>query len=186
MQNFVNKHKGQSFIVCGTGESSMTIDPLRCDMDGIIYIGVNDFGKIFNPDYLVCIDSHVSFTPDRWRHIENTQAQAVFSHLNLPIKDKSKLVKIDYTVRNVYDLASPDRLHKSYLSPYVAVNIAYWMGASEIYMIGVDLVNHPLKNRLTQINKDFFNLEKSLRSKGVQLYNASSISKINTVPFKSL
>lgn len=185
MQKFVDKHIGRRFVVCGTGPSIDAWDwPI--DNSGDVIIGVNDFGKYFDPDYLVCIDSHNSFNSERWEYIYNTQADSVFSHLNLPIKDKEKLVKIDFSNRNVYDLASPNKLHKSYLSPYVAVNIAYWMGAREIYMIGVDIVNHPLKSRITQINKDFFNLGNSLRSKGVQLYNASSISKINTVPFKPL
>lgn len=185
MQRFLNQHIGKRFIVCGTGPSIDTWDWPTDNSDQVI-IGVNDFGKYFDPDYLVCIDSHNAFTSSRWEYIYNTQADYVFSHLKLPIRDTGKLVKIDFSNRNVYDLASPNKLHKSYLSPYVAVNIAYWMGASEIYMIGVDLVNHPLKNRITQINKDFFNLGQSLRSKGVQLYNASSISLINTVPFKSL
>lgn len=187
MQRFLNKHIGQRFIVCGLGESLQDyINVPRFDHNDV-FIGVNDIDRhLWAVDYLVCIDSKNSFTPGRWQHIEKTRSKNVFSHLNLPIQDKSKLVKIDYSNRNVYDLASPNKLHKSYLSPYVAVNIAYWMGASEIYMIGVDLVNHPLKNRITQINKDFFNLGQSLRSKGVQLYNASSISLINTVPFKSL
>lgn len=185
MQRFVNKHIGQRFIVCGLGESLREYNYTNFT-DEDVFIGVNDICREWQIDYLVCIDSNNSFNSDRWRYIENNHAEAVFSHIDLPIKDKEKLVKIDFSNRNVYDLASPNKLHKSYLSPYVAVNIAYWMGASEIYMIGVDLVTHPLKSRLTQINKDFFNLGNSLRSKGVQLYNASSISKINTVPFKPL
>lgn len=184
MQKFVDKHIGQRFVVCGTGNSIQTYkdNPNKED----VVIGVNDIEFHLVPDYLVCIDSHNSFVPARWSCIKETKAKAVFSHIDLPIKDKEKLVKLDFSNRNVYDLASPNKLHKSYLSPYVAVNIAYWMGAREIYMIGVDIVNHPLKSKLTQINRDFFNLGNSLRSKGVQLYNASSISKINTVPFKSL
>jgi hypothetical protein len=180
--HFVNKHIGQRFIVCGTGVSIK--DFKRSESD--VVIGVNDIEFHVQPDYLVCIDSAKTFVPARWACIKETKAKAVFSHLNLPINDRSKLVKIDFSLRNVYDLASPNKLHKSYLSPYVAVNIAYWMGASEIYLIGVDLVNHPLKSKLTQINKDFKHLHAELQKKGVQLYNASSISKINTVPFKSL
>jgi hypothetical protein len=181
IQNYLNKHKGEVIVVAGCGPS---ID--QCYSPGLITIGVNDIERTVMADYLVCIDSKNSFPPHRWQYIEETNAWAVFSHLDLPIKNKSALCKVDFAPRNTYHLEDPNRINKSYLSPYVAVNIAYWMGASEIYMIGVDLVNHPLKARLKQINNDFKQLHKSLQHKGVQLYNASSISKIDTIPFKPL
>lgn len=179
-KDFIGIHKGATIVVCGLGES---INSFKGKEDEYLTIGVNDIGRHFEPSYLVCIDSHRTFGEERYNYIKNTKASNVFSHINLPLDNPEKLVKIGYSEKTDYSLSNPNKLHNNYISPFVAVNIAYWMGASKIIVIGMDLNTHAAKSRIDKINLAFKHLHKSMANKGVNVYNASKNSLVRTLPF---
>src|SRR5215813_1361442 len=76
--NFRNLHAGQSIYVCGLGPSIRGFHPRDA-----ISIGVNDICRYFTPQYLVCVNSHTSFSPERWEYIKYAGAAYIFTDRNL-------------------------------------------------------------------------------------------------------
>ena len=74
-----NPHVGETIIVCGCGPSLHELSaPSR-----FITIGVNDVGRLFDPTYLVVVNPRSQFKGDRFRYVEQSKAQALFTQLNL-------------------------------------------------------------------------------------------------------
>src|SRR6476660_6749716 len=74
LADFHNIHAGSMIVVCGCGESLNELtEPER-----FITIGVNDVGRRFTPNYLVVVNPRNQFTGDRFRHVENSQAEYIF------------------------------------------------------------------------------------------------------------
>ena len=48
-------------------------------------IGVNDVGRLFDPDYLVVINPRSQFSGDRFKYVEASHSQAIFTQLDLGI-----------------------------------------------------------------------------------------------------
>jgi hypothetical protein len=55
LEQFHNRHAGQSVLVCGCGESLSLVD----DAAGVVTIGVNDVGRHLTPTYLVIDDAAI-------------------------------------------------------------------------------------------------------------------------------
>ena len=72
LATFRDVHQGQPIVVCGCGESLNLLEhPER-----YITIGVNDVGRLFDPTYLVVVNPRTQFKNDRFRYVEQSNAQA--------------------------------------------------------------------------------------------------------------
>ena len=152
---FRDYHKGETIIVCGCGESLNELtDPGR-----FITIGVNDVGRLFDPTYLVVLNPKHQFKNDRFRYVESSRARAVFSQLRLGINHPN-FVQFKLGQRGGTEITIQNVLPYTQNSPYVAVCLAAFMGASKIGLLGVDFDQyhffaktgkHPLTNTIAKI-----------------------------------
>lgn len=177
-----DKHKGANIIVCGCGESAT----LLTNPGKNITVGVNDIGRLFQPNYLVVVNDKVSFTPQRWSFIESTQASVIFTHLRgMKIDDERKCV----ITLGRYGACELDKPAIDYTSnsPYIGVILAYKLGAKNIGLLGVDFTpnhffaktgDHPLSKKSGTISNEYVQLHRALANKGVGFYNLSPDSKI--------
>lgn len=187
---FLNFHANQSVIVCGCGSSLKELT----NPEEFITIGVNDIGRLFDPDYLVVLNSKNQFKGDRYRYIENSQASAIFTHLTLGIKHHN-IIRFKLGKRGGTDISDLCTLPYTRNSPYVAVCLAAYMGAKRIGLIGVDFTEdhffaktgkHGLSSQTDKINQEYKKLAHSLSLQGIELINLSSISKISSLNKLSL
>jgi hypothetical protein len=65
-----DRHAGEAILVCGCGSSLAT---LRLP-PGVPTIGVNDIGRLFDPDYLVVVNPPRQFSGDRFRFVRESRA----------------------------------------------------------------------------------------------------------------
>ncbi|MFL5386798.1 MAG: methyltransferase domain-containing protein [Longimicrobiaceae bacterium] len=187
LQRFRGVHAGETLVVCGCGASLGGLaEPGR-----FVTIGVNDVGRLFDPTYLVVVNPRNQFKGDRFRWVEESKARALFTQLDLagvrPPVVRFRLGKYGGT-----DLrAAGDVLHYAQNSPYVAVCLAAYMGASRIGLIGVDLTDHhffgatgrhPLAKRLREIDQQYGKLAAALAKGGIELVNLSPVSRLTSLP----
>jgi SAM-dependent methyltransferase len=181
---------GGTFVVCGCGESLNLLE----QPERFITIGVNDVGRLFQPDYLVVLNPRQQFTGDRFRYVETSRARAVFTQLHLGIAHP-RLVRFRQGVYGGTNLADPNTLPVTQNSPYVAVCLAVHLGARRIGLIGVDFTDrhffgatgaHPLSRRLTAIDSEYQRLHAALAARGVELVNLSPVSRLTSIPRISL
>jgi len=179
-----NAHANSKIVVCGCGSSL----PLLTDPKRFVTIGVNDVGRMIDPDYLVVVNHRDGFGPDRWGFIKNTKAKYVFTHIkNLMLDEPTKAVQIRL---GKFGGVSWDQEAVSYTSnsPYIATIIAGYMGATKIGLIGVDFTKnhffaetgeHSLKRKLPNINHEYQALQRAMAERGVSLVNLSPTSLID-------
>ena len=183
-ENYVNKHVDKKFLICGLGPSFNTIN--LDDYKDYIKIGVNDIENKFKPDYLVIVDRINTFKGERRNTIINTTCDTIFVNNDqfsreLGNFDHNRLVKINLININKDPYLSTGKIVFSNNSTFIACDIARWMGAKEISMIGVDFTDHKsLDNpkQIKRINADFNKLQKAYLSKNIKLYNLSKNSKL--------
>ena len=182
---FRNVHDGADIIVCGCGRS---LHELAAPAQHLT-IGVNDVGRLFDPTYLVVVNPRTQFTAERFRFIERSKAQALFTHLDLG-RVQPSVVRFRLGTYGGTDGAATDTLHYTQNSPYVAVCLAAYMGARRIGLIGVDLTDdhffaptgrHALAGRLREIDGQYGRLAHALARRGVALINLSSISRLTSL-----
>lgn len=175
-KSFIDAHKDKKIIILGLGDSKENFIN-HPDSASFTTIGVNDIDRWYHPDYLVCLDSCYRFTEERQAAIKKTKAKAFFSHLNWPINRPEILCPIEYHDRGNINLNTPNRLPKSWMSPFVAACVAYHMGAKEIFCYGVDLTtNHALVGQIRAIQEDWRKLAYAMEKKGVGLYTGNGNS----------
>ena len=184
--DFRNRHRGETVIVCGCGASLKTL-PVPA---GCLTIGTNDVGRLFDPDYLVVVNPPAQLAADRWSYVERSRAQVVFSQLDLPLQH-APLVKFRLGRFGEAGFEEPDLLHYTQNSPYVALSLALFMGASRIGLIGVDFTDHhffggtgahPLSGRLAQIDREYARVRELAAARGVELVNLSADSRLTSLP----
>lgn len=119
LSDMVDRHKGERFLVCGTGPS---IDQYPADFydnwPGVT-VGVNDITDLFLPDYHIDIHAEPNVITDN-------------------INDE----KIRFSYRNPstgVDVEKTGLLSMVGTVAVTALTAAYQLGASEIHLIGVDL-----------------------------------------------
>jgi hypothetical protein len=157
--------------VIGCGESAKDWFNNPCDFS----IGVNDCKKWgHDPDYLVLIDSKVNFKfePDRLKTIQNTKAKKVFCHGPTWREIFPNYEFIRLQTFNKY--LKKGHVYCSKSSPFVAVSLAFNMGATDIMLYGCDYVNHhSLKLGTRVFDYEMRNWQKfasMLRENGTQLF----------------
>jgi hypothetical protein len=137
LANFLNLHQDGMIIVCGCGESLNDL----AHPERYITIGVNDIGRHFQPTYLVVVNPRNQFSGDRFRYVETSQAQYLFTQLVLDLR-RPNIVKFRMGKYGGTDFSDPEVLHYTQNSPYVALCLAVHMGARRIGLIGVDFTDH--------------------------------------------
>jgi len=179
-------HAGESILVCGCGSSlSDIVAPER-----FTTIAVNDAGRLFNPDYLAVVNPRGQFSVDRFRFVENSQARAIFTQLDLGISHPH-IVRFRLGRRGGTNLSDSNSLPHTRNSPYVALCLALQMGAKRIGLSGVDFTDHhffgatgrhPLAGELNQIDREYAALAMICRQMGVEVYNLSGNSRLTAFP----
>jgi hypothetical protein len=187
---FRDYHEGETMLVCGCSTSlPAVISPER-----FLTIGVNDVGRLFDPDYLVVINPRSQFSGDRFRYVEASQAQAIFTQLDLGIAHPN-IVRFQLGKRGGTDISDAHSLPYTRNSPYVALCLALHMGAKRIGLIGVDFTEHhffaptgrhPLAGEVNQINNEYAALAQTCRQRGVEVFNLSAESRLTAFPKLSL
>jgi hypothetical protein len=187
--NYTGKYKGCTFIVSGCGSSVNKFD----DFSKYYVIGVNDIERVLTPDFLVVVNDYRTFARGRWEWVKNSNSPVIFSHLNPPgpINHPDKLVQIKIGNKSNINLDKMDSVDHTLNSPFMAIIIAYQLGASKIGMVGVDFTQnhffadtgtHKLTRNLKIIDSEYDLLGKELVKRGVKIANLSFESGICSWP----
>jgi Capsular polysaccharide synthesis protein len=190
LRQFQNARCGETIVVCGCGESlNELVRPER-----FVTIGVNDVGRLFQPNYLVVVNPRRQFSGDRFRYVEASRAEYIFTQLDLKLA-REGVVRFRLGRYGGTDLSDPDVLHYTQNSPYVALCLAAQMGAARIGLIGVDFTDHhffgrtgthALSPQLLSINEQYRLLGEALRERGIEVFNLSSRSRLTAFPKMSV
>lgn len=186
LKDFRNCHAGHTVLVCGCGSSlSDVVSPGR-----YITIGVNDVGRLFQPDYLVVLNPRQQFRPDRFKFVEQSRAGALFTQLDLGIHHPN-IVRFRLGKFAGADFADPNTLDYTRNSPYLGVCLAVHMGAKRIGLIGVDFTDHhffaatgrhPLTQDFARIDREYSALYAACRNREIELVNLSRKSRLTALP----
>ncbi|HEY2117104.1 MAG TPA: glycosyltransferase, partial [Candidatus Angelobacter sp.] len=186
LRDYRDYHKDETILVCGCGASlAQVVSPEK-----LITIGVNDVGRLFHPDYLVILNPRSQFASDRFKYVENSQAGAIFTQLNLGISHPN-IVRFRLGQRGGTELRDDESLPYTRNSPYVALCLAVFMGARRIGLIGVDFTNdhffartgvHPLSREFPQIDREYRQLYEACRGRGIEIFNLSEQSRLTALP----
>ena len=184
LEGFRNFHRDGTIVVCGCGRSLGHFSAHR----HYITIGVNDVGRLFTPTYLVVLNPRNQFAADRFEYIASSQAQVLFTQLNLGV-NHPHIVRFGLGQRNGVSYEEPNLLPYTTNSPYVAMCLAALMGAKQIGVIGVDFTDdhfygptgkHALSNQLSDINQQYRRLNEALQARGINVVNLSSESLLTS------
>ena len=185
VKEFIKIHDGEKIIVCGCGTS---LEKLKNSYDKYITIGVNDVPAMFDPTYLLVTDHPGRFYGRRKELIQESKTKFLFTC----VKGwrHPRLVHFELGSKELRSLDSNSKIDHFLNSPYVAVGLAYKMGAKHIGLIGVDFTeghfynhrdgSHPLikANYLRRLNSAYQVMVTELAKRGTSLYNLSEISKL--------
>jgi len=164
--------------VLGLGESLSEL-PISTD----IRIGVNDIDARIKCDYVVCVDRPNLFNKERFTSIVNSECFKFYSQTDEWKPYFSNFEKIQFSKGARGNLNDIDNTFPfSNNSTFVAVVLAYKLGATEISIFGADFNTHPnFKDAgLEIVLKDFKRLFDFLKSKGIKI-NVTKQSKINEI-----
>jgi hypothetical protein len=190
LRAYRQRHAGEDILVCGCGESAAALSR----PPGMLTIGVNDIGRLFDPSYLVVVNPPRQFRGDRFAFVRNSRAQALFTQLELGAVSPP-VVRFQLGHYGGTDLGDGDVLHYTQNSPYVAVCLAAHLGARRIGLIGVDFTDHhffgptgrhPLAPRLAAIDREYAALAQALAARGIDLVNLSPTSRLQSLPRERL
>jgi len=189
---FVGLHKGESFVVCGCGNSLKNYE----SFDSHIAIGVNDASSRIPCKYLVVVNEPRNFARGRWENVENTDAEYVFTHIpTLPIPNSERRVIINLGKYEGVNLDNYGFIDYTTNSPYMAIIIAYQMGARKIAIVGVDFTlhhffgetgKHKINREIDKVLNQYSVLGRALTDKGISIANLSQESMIESWPKMTL
>jgi hypothetical protein len=193
--DYIGKYKNETFIVAGCG-SSINLYAGE-DFSKYYVVGVNDIERIMTPDFLVVVNEIRTFTRGRWEFIRDSLSPVIFSHMDDPgpITRKDHLVRLKIGQRGVARLDQMQEVDHTMNSPYMAVIIAYQLGAKKIGMVGVDFTNnhffsesgtHKLSKHIVNIDAEYMALRNELEKRGVKVANLSPISQLQAWPKMNL
>ncbi len=183
--SFRDRHPGATMLVCGCGRSLRMLPRDH----GLVTVGVNDVGRLFDPDCLVVVNPPGQFRDGRFRWVRESRARALFTQLDLgpvaPPVVRFRLGRFGGTETGA------ETLDYTQNSPYVAVLLAAHLGAARIGLVGVDFDDdhffgatgrHPLAARLPEIDAQYAALHAALARRGVELVNLSPSSRLASLP----
>jgi len=184
-KSFKNKHEGERVIVSGLGQSAVELT----DPQNYFTIGVNDIGRLYQPSYLVVLNDRQTFLAERWEYIKTSRCPTIFTHIKHLAVDESRKCLLKLGRHGMCEL-DKEQVDYTSNSPYVACMIAAYMGFKRIGLIGVDFTNHhffrksgehSLARKVNTINKEYENMHRIFKGRGISFYNLSEESKI-TIP----
>jgi hypothetical protein len=186
---FRNAHAGGRAVVCGCGSSLRALErPER-----FVTIGVNDVGRMFQPNYLVVVDGR-EHLKERFSYVENSTADFIFTQRTNLALPQPNVVMFHLGEDPDADAASPDILSfsaPSLMTPYIALCLALHMGAREIGLIGVDLTDdhffattgrHQWASHLDEIDRTFDRLGAKALQRSCRIFNLSEKSQLTAFP----
>jgi len=188
-RDYEKKHPNSKWLVMGKGPSIKNIN--LEDYKDYIKIGVNDIEEIYKPDYLVIVDRINTFNGKRRDTIINTKCEEIFTNnsqfsreLGSNVFKHQRLIEIPtINIRKNPNLQI-SKIVCSNNSTFVACDLARFMGAIEINLIGVDFTDHVSldnPNSVKIINEDFKIFKEEINKRNIKINNLSKISKINTI-----
>lgn len=160
---YKNKHKGQRAFILGNGPSLNKTDLTKLKDEHTfavngIFLNYEKMG--FHPTYYVVEDTLVA--EDRSKEINSykgPQAQFFGNYLNYCIEDKPDNiwlnVKMDYREFEGFPHFSKDAVRRVWVGgsvTYICLQLAYYMGFTEVYMIGFDHSYHIPKTAIVEGN----------------------------------
>lgn len=188
LSDFIGIHKGSKIVVCGCGTS---LSLFKEHSHKWITIGVNDVPAMFDPTYLLVADHHNRF----WGKRKELVMQAKCKNLFVCTKGwrHPGLVHFELGGTGALYLDHTKKIDHFLNSPYLAVGLAYKMGATNIGLIGVDFTEghfynsqdgfHPIikTNSLSKVDSAYSLLKSELLKRGTSLFNLSQTSRL-TLP----
>ena len=152
-------------LVMGLGESANRLDGYD------YYIGLNDCR--LKCDAIVCVDPPRIFTGGRIKYMMQ-DTTAMYTQCNEWISYRSNVRPIELTKHrhDISELHLKQHYPHSITSAYVGVIHAYFMGATEIHLNGVDLIGHKSlghPDKIARCQKDFAALRDELKRLGIEL-----------------
>lgn len=126
--------------IIGCGDSGKDWHKVPCD----ISIAVNDAFKWgHHPDYLLVIDSPKRFTKERIEVMKQTKSKLITRDDQWKgILGPSEKVRLQSFGKHL----KKGHVYSSKTSTFVAMSIAFNMGATDIILHGVDFINHTVFN----------------------------------------
>lgn len=160
-----------SIVACGESAKEWFNTP--CDLS----IGVNDCLKWGREvDWLVVVNAPQKFRGQRWDTIINSKPKRFICHNGAW---KRQFPNAELAVLHPFrGSVKKGKIYFSKTSPFVAMNLAYEAGATDIILWGVDFLNHPkvkdkmLKDELVAYSR----LIEALKNKGVNVWLGSDQS----------
>ena len=147
-----------------------------------ITIGVNDIAKYWQTDYTVCVDRINAFEVCRLSTIIKSTPIKFYTHLEewKRIMPTFELIELSKGRGNINDIENTFAYSNN--SVFVAVVLAYKLGATEINIFGADFNTHKAfnGNMLLAALDDFKKLFDYLKEKGVKI-NVTKSSKLNEI-----
>lgn len=166
--------------ILGLGESLKHYVP-----DGNETIGVNDIFKHHAVDFLVCVDRPLRFSKERFETIKNSKSKKFYS-IKFLQPDGECIDEWEKYFNNYVSmkLQSPrgnfsnidnEKYCYGLCSPIVATALAYKLGATEIVLHGIDLINHTeIKGLLAEKSiQEFISLKKELEKRNISIFVGS-------------
>lgn len=170
----------------------MTVDIIGCGQSAQNWekhgysIGVNDAGKWGKPlDALLVANFPTRFTPERHKIITETKVDKFYTSFNQWSAWFPDLIKIKYV--GWYGVIRPNQIYYANTSPFIAISLAYTLGAKKIALWGVDMLNHQVFNSsnpetVKEINM-YMDLIRELKELDVEVYLGSKGSVFdNLIP----
>lgn len=141
LKSYHNKHEGEKCFILGNGPSLKKMDFSK--LDGCINFGLNNIFLMYEVQHLD-ISYHLSIN-----ELVINQSIDNFSKLGCPsfLSYGSMYKKHDHSENFLYlycggpftfsgDISWP--IHEGYTVTFIALQLAYYMGFKEVYLIGVD------------------------------------------------
>ena len=185
LSEFGERHPESKIVVCGCGVSLLEFKDYHQDF---ITIGVNDVSDLFTPTYLVVTDSPGRFGERRALRVNKSEAKYFFTCTKGWRHPRT--VFFELGKKGGKHIDHPNCIDHFVNSPYVAVGLAYKLGAKHIGMIGVDFTDghfynpkdgpHPVMQMkyLKKVNTAYQALATELNRREVNIYNLSSVSRV--------
>jgi hypothetical protein len=163
----VEKHNFPIWDIVGTGKTATNWK--QHDYS----IGVNDCWKLGKPtDALLVCNRPEQFSRDRFEIIKNSTPKEFYSHKSNWSEYFPKWKKLNLV--QFYGQLNPNQVYSSGTSTFIALSLAYNLGAKNIVMWGCDLIDHHLwNNNNPQTKREVeahLELIKLMNEKGVEVY----------------
>jgi hypothetical protein len=136
-------------------------------------IGVNDCWKLGKPiDALVVCNRPEQFSSDRFEIIKSSTPKDFYSHKSNWAEYFPKWKKLNLVTW--YGTLNPNQTYCSDTSPFIAMSLAYNLGAKKIILWGCDFKDHHIYNDFNPQTKReverYLELISALNEKGVEVF----------------